>query len=488
MLTQEIIDNLRFKAVATPSMIIDGKACGANEVLPIISPLDGSTIAQLPMAQEIDVNAAVSAARQSFDKGIWADMAPKARKKILLQWANLIEQNAIEIAVLGVRDNGTEIAMASKAEPLSAAETIRFYAEACDKVYGEIAPTAPDSLGLIHKEAIGVVGVIVPWNFPMMIGAWKLAPALATGNSVVIKPSETASLSLIRMVELAHEAGLPDGVLNIVTGDGNTAGSALARSMDVDVLVFTGSGATGRKLLEASAQSNLKRVYLELGGKSPHIIFDDCDDLDAAATAVIGGIFRNAGQVCIAGSRLLVQRSIHAALMDKIITLTRALRVGDPLNINTQVGALNSESHMDSILKMLDGSNPVIGGKRVLHDTGGFYIEPAIVTDVEQGDALFQEEVFGPVLSVTAFDDEESAVRLANATQFGLSAGVWTGSLSRAHRMVAAIKSGVVHVNTYGGADNTVPMGGFKQSGNGYDKSLYALDKFINHKTAWFKL
>ena len=488
MLKQETIDKLRATPVIAPSMIIDGYPCSTAECIPVVSPIDGVTLTNLPNAQQSDVDLAVNAARRAFEQRVWAGQAPKERKRVLLRWAELIAEHADEIAVLGVRDNGTEITMAAKAEPLSAVETIRFYAEACDKTYGQIAPTSASALGLIHHEAVGVVGVIVPWNFPMMIGAWKLAPALAVGNSVVLKPSESASLSLVRMVELAHEAGLPDGVLNVVTGEGGIAGSALARSMDVDVLVFTGSGGVGRKLLEYSAQSNLKRVYLELGGKSPHIVFDDCDDLDAAALAVVNGIFRNAGQVCIAGSRLLVQRNIHKQFVAKVAALATQMQVGDPLNLTTQVGALNSEQHMHRVLASLKGSDTLTGGERILNETGGFYVAPTVVDNVSVQDDLFQTEVFGPVLSVTPFDDEADAVRLANATVFGLAAGVWTANLSRAHRMVAAIKSGVVHVNTFGGADNTVPMGGYKQSGNGYDKSLHALDKFINKKTAWFKL
>jgi len=401
----------------------------------------------------------------------------------------LIETHALEIAVLGVRDNGTEISMAYKAEPLSAVGTIRFYAEAIDKIYGEVAPTANDTLGLILKEPVGVVAAIVPWNFPLMISAWKIAPALAMGNSVVIKPPETASLSLLRVVELAHEAGMPDGVLNVVTGSGLIAGQALARSMDVDALVFTGSGAVGRQLMEYAAQSNLKRVFLELGGKSPHIVFDDCDDLDKAATAVVNGIFRNAGQVCIAGSRLLVQQSIHDAFVDKIVKLASAMQVGDPLQLTTQIGALNSETHMHRVLGMLDSAQSIAtGGLQILGETGGYYMEPTIVTDIGVQDRLFNEEVFGPVLTVTPFDDEADAITLANTSELGLAAGVWTSNLSRAHRMVAKVRSGVVHVNTFGGADNTVPLGGFKQSGNGHDKSLHAIEKFINKKTAWIKL
>lgn len=488
---QSTIDHLGAKPVTAAAMLVDGHDVLAADgtTLDVVSPIDGATLTQLPDATEADVGRAVDAARKSFEAGVWSKMPPAARKKVLLKWAELIEARTLELAVLGVRDNGTEISMALKAEPSSAVGTIRYYAEAIDKVYGEIAPTASGTLGLIHREPVGVVGAIVPWNFPMMIGAWKIAPALAAGNSVVLKPAETASLSLIEMVRLAHEAGLPDGVLNIVTGTGHGAGQALARSPDVDVLVFTGSGNVGRKLLEYSAQSNLKRVFLELGGKSPHIVFDDCDDLDAAAEAVVGGIFRNAGQVCVAGSRLLVHATIHDRFIYAVKTKAEALRVGNPLRLDTQVGALNSRGHMETVLGMIEGAKSIVtGGGQVLTGTGGNYMAPTIITDVAAADDLFTREVFGPVLTVTTFDNEAEAVRLANATDLGLAAGVWTPNLSRAHRMVGAIRAGVVHVNTYGGADGTVPLGGYKQSGNGHDKSLHAIDKFINTKTAWIKL
>ena len=288
---QNEIDDLRVRPVSPPKMIIGGASVNAvsEAVLDVVSPIDGSLLAKLPDASEADVADAVAAARRAFETGSWAKMAPAARKKILLDWAQLIDDHALELAVLGVRDNGTEISMAIKAEPMSAANTIRYYAEAIDKIYGEVAPTDASTLAMILKEPIGVVGAIVPWNFPLMISAWKIAPALAMGNSVVLKPSEIASLSALRLVELAHEAGLPDGVLNVVTGQGAVAGQALARSMDVDSLVFTGSGRVGRLLLEHAAQTNLKRVYLELGGKSPHVVFEDTDDLEAAAQ---GGLLR----------------------------------------------------------------------------------------------------------------------------------------------------------------------------------------------------
>jgi gamma-glutamyl-gamma-aminobutyraldehyde dehydrogenase len=457
--------------------------------LDVVSPIDGALLTQIPNASEADVTIAVTSARRSFDSGVWSRTHPMVRKKLMLAWADLIEKHAIELAVLGVRDNGTEISMAFKAEPMSAANTIRYYAEAIDKIYGEVAPTDPSTLAMILKEPIGVVGAIVPWNFPLMISAWKIAPAIAMGNSFVIKPSEVASLSVLRMVALAHEAGLPEGVLNVVTGAGPVSGHALAMSMDVDALAFTGSGSVGRQLMEAASKSNLKRVFLELGGKSPHIVFDDTADLDTAAEAVVTGIFRNSGQVCVAGSRLLVHDTIHDAFVEKIVRLTEKLRVGDPLDLSTQIGALSSEGHMHRIQEALEGANSVVsGGIQILSETGGFYMAPTIVTDIDVDDRLFSEEVFGPVLTVSKFTDEIDAISQANASELGLASGVWTSNLGRAHRMVASLHTGVVHVNTYGGSDNTVPLGGYKQSGNGHDKSLHAIEKFINKKTAWIKL
>ena len=407
--------------------------------------------------------------------------------------ADLIEGSMLELAVLGVRDNGTEINMAYKAEPGSAAGTFRYYAEAIDKVYGEISNTSNDFVGLIQREPVGVVGAIVPWNFPLMIGAWKIAPALAMGNSVVIKPSEAASLSILRLGEICLEAGLPPGTLNIVTGNGRTTGQALARHMDVDVLTFTGSGNTGRQLLEYSAQSNMKRVYQELGGKSPNIIFSDTDNLEEAAKVSAMGIFRNSGEVCVAGSRLLVEDKIHDEFLNLISNFSSKLKIGDPLNIQNDVGAINSESQLQSDMDFVkkaetEGGIVELGGKRVHEATGGFYMEPTIVSSVKKDMDIFQNEVFGPVLTVTSFSNEEEAVQLANGTSFGLASGVWTTNLSRAHRMIKKIKAGTVFVNTYGGSDNTLPLTGVKQSGNGSDKSLHALDKFTDLKSVWMKL
>lgn len=420
-------------------------------------------------------------------------MAPAGRKKILHKIADRLEAEALELAILGVRDNGTELNMALKAEPGSAAGTFRYYAEALDKVFGEVAPTADNVLGLVHRDPVGVVGAIVPWNFPLMIGAWKLAPALAAGNSVVLKPAETASLSLLRLAEICSECGLPDGVLNVVTGQGSVAGEAIALSHDVDVLVFTGSGGVGRRLLQYAAASNLKRVYLELGGKSPNVVFADAPNLEQAAKVSTMGIFRNSGQVCVAGSRLLVERSIHNDFVAMIAEEAKKLKVGDPLDLNSHVGAINSESQLAGNLGFVEdaikqGNTIALGGSRILQETGGYYMEPTIITNVAPEHRVAQEEVFGPVLAVTAFDSDEEAARIANSTEYGLSAGVWTSNLSRAHRMVRDIRAGIVHVNTYGGSDNTVPLGGVKQSGNGHDKSMHAFDKYFDLKTAWIQL
>lgn len=495
MLDQASIDAIRHTPIAPRGHFIDGRMVPSRSgaVLDVISPIDGQVLTQIAEGAAEDMERAVTSARAAFEDGRWSGQPPAARKRVLLKLADLIEAQALELAVLGVRDNGTEITMALKAEALSAAGTFRYYAEAIDKVYGEIAPTGPDVLGLVHHAPVGVVGAIVPWNFPLMIGSWKIAPALAMGNSIVLKPAESASLSLLRIAELAAEAGLPEGVFNVVTGKGSVVGEALALSMEVDVLVFTGSGNTGRRLLEYAARSNLKRCYLELGGKSPNIVFNDVKDLDHAAKVSASGIFRNSGQVCVAGSRLLVQEDIAGPFVDALCRHAEAMRVGDPLDLSSQIGAVHSLAELRANLQFVaqaeaEGAERRLGGARILEETGGFYMQPTVMTGVKPGDRLAQDEVFGPVLAVTTFRDEAEAIQLANSTIYGLAAGVWTADLSRAHRMVAGIRSGVVHVNTYGGSDMTVPLGGVKQSGNGHDKSLHALEKYVDLKTAWIQL
>jgi gamma-glutamyl-gamma-aminobutyraldehyde dehydrogenase len=494
MSDQARIDQLRTLTIGPQSLFIGGQwqVAKSGSTMDVISPIDGRVLTTIADAGAEDVDLAVSAARAAFEKGTWSKAPPADRKKVMLKIADLIEKHALELAVIGVRDNGTEISMALKAEPGSAAGTFRYYAEAIDKVYGEIAPTAENVLGLVHRAPIGVVAAIVPWNFPMMIGAWKVAPALAAGNSVVLKPAEGASLTLLRLAELCAEAGLPEGVFNVVTGRGAVSGEALGLHMDIDVLAFTGSGPVGRRLLEYSARSNLKRVYLELGGKSPNVVFADAPDIDQAAKVSAYGIFRNSGQVCVAGSRLLVERSIHEEFSEKVSTIAGGMKLGDPLQLTTEAGAISSEIQLTKDLGYADqalseGAKLRTGGKRILEETGGFYMQPTVF-DVAPSMTLAKEEVFGPILSVIPFDAEEDALKIANATDYGLASAVWTSNLSRAHRMVRGIRAGVVHVNTYGGADNTVPLGGVRQSGNGHDKSLHALDKYVDLKTAWIQL
>ena len=494
MLNQKQIDKYRDKKISPQKLFIDGAWIdGSGDDFEIVSPINGKKFTFIKRATVSDMEMAIKAARTSFDNGSWSNMAPTQRKKILHKLADLIERDALELTVLGVRDNGTEINMAINAEAGSAAGTFRYYAECIDKVYGEIAPTANNVLGLIHKEPVGVVGAIVPWNFPLMIGAWKVAPALAAGNSIVLKPAETASLSLLKLAELAAEAGVPDGVLNVVTGQGSVVGKAMGLSMEVDVLAFTGSGPTGRRLLEYSSQSNMKRCYLELGGKSPNIIFSDAPSIEQAAKVSAMAIFRNSGQVCVAASRLIIEDSIHDDFIKSVIENAEELQVGNPLDLTSDIGAINSETQLNSNLQFVDiakteGSQIAIGGNQILKNTGGYYMEPTVVTNVKPNSTLFKEEVFGPVLAVSRFKTEEEAVTLANGTEFGLSAGIWTSNLAKAHKMVSKVKAGVVNVNTYGGADVTVPLSGVKQSGNGSDKSLHALDKYINLKTAWIQL
>ncbi len=495
MIDTALISQLKNKPIGPRGHLIDGLSA-LNEdgmTLDVLSPRDGRLLTTIADGGSREIDLAVNSARRSFEAGRWSAMAPAGRKKVLVRLAELIDAHAYELAVLGVRDNGTEIKMALKAEPGSAAATFRYYGEAIDKVYGEIAPTAPDIVGLISRGPVGVVGVIVPWNFPLMIGSWKIAPALAAGNSVILKPAETASLSLLRLAELALEAGLPKGVLNVVTGTGAVAGEALALHNDVDILAFTGSGGIGRRLLEYSARSNLKHVFLELGGKSPNIIFPDMPDPEKAAAAAVNGIFRNSGQVCVSGSRLLVHRDIHDEFLSLVVARAEKLRVGDPLDTASDIGAVNSAEQLEKNLGYVtsakqEGAVLCTGGTRILSESGGYFMQPTIFRNVSMEMRIAREEVFGPVLSVIPFADEADAVRIANATNYGLAAGVWTADLARAHRMIGNIQAGVIHVNCYGGSDITVPLGGMKQSGNGHDKSLHALEKYTALKTAWINI
>jgi|TARA_B110000263_G_C15310922_1_gene513198 gamma-glutamyl-gamma-aminobutyraldehyde dehydrogenase len=495
MLNQGEINRLKEQTVLPQFNFISNKKTDGikGKRLDVDSPIDGKVFTSITDSTAEDVDLAVKAARTTFEQGIWSQAAPVFRKKVMHKWADLIEQHALEIAVLGTRDNGTHIDMALKGEPLSAASTIRYYAEAADKLYGEIAPTADSILALVHRDPVGVVGLIVPWNFPLMIGAWKLGPALAAGNSVVIKPPESASLSLLKIAELAAQAGMPAGVLNVVTGLGQVCGQAIGLHMDIDVLAFTGSGGVGRRLMEYSAQSNLKRVYLELGGKSPNIIFADAANLDRVAKETAASIFRNAGQVCVAASRVLVQDSIKDELTEKVVAYAKAYKVGNPFDLKNSIGSIANFAQLNVIEAKVkqgidEGATLLIGGERANVESGGCYFPPTIFSNVAPDMSIAKEEIFGPVLAILGFDTIEDAIKIANSTVYGLSSVVWTSKLSTAHRMVKSIKAGVVQVNCFSGADQTVPLGGVKQSGHGSDRSLHAFDKYIDLKTAWISL
>ncbi|MDT3711638.1 MAG: aldehyde dehydrogenase [Pseudomonadaceae bacterium] len=458
-----------------------------------ISPIDGRLLAQVASCDQADAERAVASARAAFDAGSWAQLAPAKRKAIMIRFAELLEAHAEELALLETLDMGKPIGDSLTVDIPGAARALRWSGEAIDKVYDEVAPTPHDQLGLVTREPVGVVAAIVPWNFPLMMACWKLGPALATGNSVVLKPSEKSPLTAIRIARLAIEAGIPAGVLNVLPGYGHTVGKALALHMDVDTLVFTGSTRVAKQLMIYAGESNMKRVWLEAGGKSPNIVFADAPDLQAAAQAAAGAIAFNQGEVCTAGSRLLVERSIKARFLPMVVEALKGWKPGNPLDPATNVGALVDSQQLNTVLGYIDagrqaGAQVLIGGQRTLEETGGLYVEPTIFDGVDNAMKIAQEEIFGPVLSVISFDSAEEAVAIANDTPYGLAAAVWTADLSKAHRTARALRAGSVWVNQYDGGDMTAPFGGFKQSGNGRDKSLHAFDKYTELKATWIKL
>jgi gamma-glutamyl-gamma-aminobutyraldehyde dehydrogenase/4-guanidinobutyraldehyde dehydrogenase/NAD-dependent aldehyde dehydrogenase len=459
-----------------------------------VSPRDGRVIAEVAEADAADVDDAVAAARRAFEDGRWADRHPRDRRGVLLRLADLVERDADILATLESVDMGKPISHARAVDLRVVQQTIRFFAEAVDKRYDEVAPTGPDVHATITREPLGVVAAVVPWNFPLMLAVWKIAPALAVGNSVVVKPAEQSPLTMLYFAQLAAEAGLPDGVLNVLPGFGPSAGAALGRHMDVDALTFTGSGPVGRMFLRYAADSNIKEVSLELGGKSPQLVLADAPDTDAVARAVAVGVFFNQGEVCSAGSRLVVHRSRKEEVLAKVREEAARLVIGDPLAETTFVGALVERDHLDRVLSHIsaaheDGATLVVGGEQVLADTGGYYVEPTIFDDVAPHSRLAQNEVFGPVLAVQVFDDLNEGIALANGTQYGLGASVWTRDLSSAHRAARRLRAGTVWVNCYDESDVTVPFGGFGQSGfGGHDKGLTAMDKYCHTKSTWMAL
>jgi acyl-CoA reductase-like NAD-dependent aldehyde dehydrogenase len=490
----------RAAALTLPSLaIIDGaqRASLSGETFAVVTPRDGRRVGHVAACRSADIDLAVHAARAAFDDGRWSATTPQHRKGVLLALADLLLAHREELALLESIDVGKPIAECLRVDVPGAATSFRWYAEAIDKVYDEVGPTGPDALSLVTREPVGVVGAVTPWNYPLIVSSWKLAPALAAGNSVVHKPAEQSPLTALRVAELALEAGLPPGVLNVVPGFGPAAGEPLGRHMDVDKLAFTGSTEIGKRFLVYAGESNLKSVQLECGGKSPQVVLADAPDLRAAASGIAAGIFYNAGQTCNAGSRVVVDRAVKDELLALVAEEATAWQPGDPLDEATTLGAIvDGDQHrrvVDYIrLGTEEGARVAVGSTPSDEERGpvpgGWYVAPTVFDDVTPSMRIATEEIFGPVLAILTSDGPEEALTLANDSEYGLAAAVWTADLRTAHRMARALRAGTVWVNTFDASDVTVPFGGMKQSGSGRDKSLHALDAYTHRKTTWLDL
>jgi len=474
-------------------LFIDGKFVDAasGKTFENFSPSDGHLICNIASGDVEDINRAVASAKKAFDSGIWREMNPRDKKAIMLRWAQLLGEHKEELALLEAIDTGRPISDALSVDAPNSTRVIQWYAETIDKTYDEIAPAPRNALAMVTREPLGVIGAVVPWNYPMMITSWKLGPAIAMGNSIVVKPAENSSLSALKMAELAVAAGLPHGVFNVVPGLGSEAGQALARHMDVAKIAFTGSGPTGRKMMQYAAESNMKQVSLELGGKSPQVVLNDCVDLEAAASTIAWAIYYNAGQTCNAGSRIIVEKGVKEELFAHLHKFLESFVVGNQFDPATQMAGLVSELQRDRVNAYLDligqdGEKLIFGGDKT---TGSdLLIKPTLIDNVKPDSRLAQEEIFGPVLVAIDAKDEEDALRLANGTEYGLAASVWTNNVARAHKFARKLRAGTVWVNTFDMLDVITPFGGFGASGSGRDKSLHALDAYSALKTTWVDL
>jgi len=469
---------------------VDGQYVSATseQTFHSINPATGKVLADIASCTDVDVDRAVKAARVAFEKGVWSRMSASERGRRLIKFADLIEANLEELALLETLDAGKPISDSLSVDIPLSASAIRWYGQAIDKIYDEIAPTNRNAIAMIRREPVGVVSAVVPWNFPLLMAAWKIGPVLAAGNSMILKPAEQSPLTALRIAELAAEADIPPGVFNVLPGFGETAGQALGRHPDVDAVTFTGSTEVGKLFLKYAAESNMKRVSLECGGKSPNIVFSDAPDLQQAATTAAWGIFYNQGEVCNAGSRLLVQREIKEEFVNKVLDVARSIKVGDTLDPSTQMGPIVDERQMSRVLGFIEqgkseGAKLRMGG--VKKGDVGYFVEPTVFDEVDNSMAIAQEEIFGPVLSVIEFGSADEAVKIANDTPYGLAAALWSSDINRVHQVADALRAGVVWVNCFDKGEMSTPFGGVKQSGFGRDKSLHALDKYTDLKTTW---
>ncbi|BAK77126.1 aldehyde dehydrogenase [Pseudogulbenkiania sp. NH8B] len=476
-------------------LFIDGEYAHAHDsrTFDCINPATGDKLAEVAWSAAADVDTAVAAARRAFESGAWCGLPPLKRGKILKRFATLIRQHRDELALLETLDMGKPIGDSTTVDVPGAAYCVEWFAEAIDKVGGEVAPVDPKLVGLVTREPVGVVAAVVPWNFPILMASWKFAPALAAGNAVIVKPSEKSPLTAIRLAGLAKQAGIPDGIFQVLPGAGDV-GKLLALHLGVDCIAFTGSTAVGKLIAGYAAQSNLKRVWLELGGKSPNIILEDCPDLARAARTAAGAIYYNMGEMCTAGSRVLVQRSIKERFLEAFRKAAQGYYPTDPLDPAAGMGAIVDRTQFDKVLSYIDqgqgeGATLLCGGQATQVAGKGYFIEPTAFDCPRPDLTICREEIFGPVLSVITFDSIDEAVRIANDTEYGLAAAVWTANVSTAHQVSRRLRAGTVWVNCYDeGGDMNLPFGGFKQSGNGRDKSLHALEKYTELKSTLIKL